>query len=296
MKNKESKAFDKILKENLEELFLPIAEKWLGFKILQSKPLPEKLQVTLEREPDFVRIVETDKPETFILHLEFQSTNDAEMLYRQAEYKAILQRKYQLPVRQFVIYLGSQPMTMKTQLPPEQQIVGFELRNIQAYRYEQLAWSNTPQEIILAILGDFHGETPEVVIQQIIDRLLQVVHGKLELQKYVRQLNILSGLRKLQDETIKITQDMQVEFDFDVEKDILYKRGLQKGVEEGLEQGLEQGIEQEKVEGTIEMLKDGVLIIEQIAKYQRISVEEVLQIKENWEQETQANQDEMPDL
>jgi len=296
MKNKESKAFDKILKENLEELFLPIAEKWLGFKILQAKPLPEKLQVTLEREPDFVRIVETDKPETFILHLEFQSTNDAEMLYRQAEYKAILQRKYQLPVRQFVIYLGSQPMTMKTQLPPEQQIVGFELRNIQAYRYEQLAWSNTPQEIILAILGDFHGETPEVVIQQIIDRLLQVVHGKLELQKYVRQLNILSGLRKLQDETIKITQDMQVEFDFDVEKDILYKRGLQKGVEEGLEQGLEQGIEQEKVEGTIEMLKDGVLIIEQIAKYQRISVEEVLQIKENWEQETQANQDEMPDL
>lgn len=281
MEKNKSKAFDKILKENLEELFLPIAEKWLGFKIIKAKPLPEKLQVTLEREPDFVRIVETDKPETFILHLEFQSTNDAEMLYRQAEYKAILQRKYKLSVRQFVIYLGSQPVTMKTQLSPEQQIVGFELWNILEHPYEDLLLSDVPQEIILAILGDFHGEAPEEVIRKIIGRLQQVIQGNLKLQKFVKQLNMLSRLRKLQDETIKITQGMPVEFDFDIELDVFYKQGIERGIE----RGIEQGIEQEKVEGTIEMLKDGFLTLEQIAKYQRISLEEVLQIKEDWESE-----------
>jgi predicted transposase/invertase (TIGR01784 family) len=290
MQNKDTKIFDKILKENLEELFLPIAEKWLGFKILEADPLPEKLQVTLEREPDFVRIVKTNQPAQFILHLEFQSTNDSEMLYRQAEYKAILQRKYQLPVRQFVIYLGSQPVKMQTQLPKEQQITGFELYNVLDYPYENLLLSEIPQEIILAILGDFHGEAPQEVIQKILGRLQEVISGNLKLQKFVRQLNMLSGLRKLQDETIKITEGMPVEFDFDIEKDILYKRGRQEGVEQGIEQGVEQGIEQEKVRATIKMLKDDFLTLEQIAKYQDISVEEVLQIKADWDWEQEESE------
>ncbi len=306
MERKESKSFDKIFKENLEELFLPIAEKWLGFKIIKSEPLPEKFQVTLEREPDFVRIVETDKPETFILHLEFQSTNDAEMLYRQAEYKAILQRKYKLPVRQFVIYLGSQRPTMQTELPADQRIIGFELRNIQEYRYEQLMLSDIPQEIILAILGDFHGEHPEKVIRQILERLYQISQGKLELEKYVRQLNTLSKLRKLSEQSIKISESMPLILDYDIETDYAYQRGLQKGVEQGIEQGIEQGVEQgveqgieqgieqgvwlEKKEAIIEMLKDGFLSIEQIAKYQRISEEEVLAIKQELEEDNQMSE------
>ncbi len=278
MENKESKSFDKILKENLEELFLPISEKWLGFKIIHSKPLPEKLQVTLEREPDFIRIVETDKPETFILHLEFQSTNDPEMLYRQAEYKAILQRKYKLPVRQFVIYMGSQPLTMKTQLPENQQIIGFDVYSIQASNYERLMLSDVPQEIVLAILGDFHGEAPEKVIRQIVARLQKVSENKsqLELEKYVRQLNVLSGLRKLQTLTTKITAAMPILLDFDIETDRLYKRGV--------EQGIEQGVEQIQKSAIVKMLEDDILTMEQIAAYLSVSVEMVEQIKAELEE------------
>lgn len=278
MENKESKSFDKILKENLEELFLPISEKWLGFKIIHSKPLPEKLQVTLEREPDFIRIVETDKPDTFILHLEFQSTNDPEMLYRQAEYKAILQRKYKLPVRQFVIYMGSQPLTMKTQLPENQQFIGFDIYNIQAYDYERLILSEVPQEIVLAILGDFHGEAPEKVIWQIVARLQKVSENKsqLELEKYIRQLNVLSGLRKLQTLTTKITAAMPILLDYDIETDRLYKRGI--------EQGIEQGVEQIQKSAIVKMLEDDFLTIEQIAAYLSVSVEMVEQIKAELEE------------
>jgi DNA-directed RNA polymerase specialized sigma subunit len=62
---------------------------------------------------------------------------------------------------------------------------------------------------------------------------------------------------------------MLIEFDFDIEADFFYQ----------------QGVHQEKVDAIIEMLKDGVLTIEQIAKYQRISIDEVLEIKEEWEGE-----------
>ena len=104
--------YDKILKENITAIFLPLSEKYLGIKIVTTRDLPEKLQSTIEREPDFVKIVKDEEQREFILHIEFQVANEPDMVYRMAEYRAILQRKYKLSVRQFVIYLGSGKPTM----------------------------------------------------------------------------------------------------------------------------------------------------------------------------------------
>jgi hypothetical protein len=106
--------YDKIIKENITSIFLPLSEKFFGIKIVRSKDLPGKLQTTQEREPDFIKKVWTDKKETFILHIEFQTTDEKEMVYRMAEYKAILQRKFKVPVKQFVFYLGVTKPKMKT--------------------------------------------------------------------------------------------------------------------------------------------------------------------------------------
>ena len=101
-----AKQYDKIIKENIEQIFLPLAEKYLGIKIIKSEQLPEKIHITEEREPDFTKIVVTDTGETFILHMEFQTTDDKEMVYRIAEYKAMKMRKFKMAVKSFVIYLG----------------------------------------------------------------------------------------------------------------------------------------------------------------------------------------------
>ncbi len=66
-----AKDYDKILKENIAALFLPLSEKYLGMRIVKTEELKDKLQTTIEKEPDFIRIVETDTAERFILHLEF---------------------------------------------------------------------------------------------------------------------------------------------------------------------------------------------------------------------------------
>ncbi|MGB3778862.1 MAG: hypothetical protein WA960_10935 [Tunicatimonas sp.] len=42
-----SKSYDKIIKENMAAIFLPLSEKYLGIKIVTTRDLPEKLQTTL---------------------------------------------------------------------------------------------------------------------------------------------------------------------------------------------------------------------------------------------------------
>lgn len=80
-----SNDYDKILKENIASVFLPLTEKYLGIRIVNSEELKDKLQTTIEKETDFIRIVETDRHERFILHLEFLSVDEEGMIYRMQE-------------------------------------------------------------------------------------------------------------------------------------------------------------------------------------------------------------------
>ncbi len=82
--------YDKILKENIASLLLPLTEKYLGIKIKDSRELKDKLQTTIEKEPDFIRIVKTDTEEEFILHIEFQTQDEEGMIYRMQEYFGLL--------------------------------------------------------------------------------------------------------------------------------------------------------------------------------------------------------------
>ena len=74
---------------------------------------------------------------------------------------------------------------------------GFELIEVGRLDYGQLLSSQVPEVVVLAVLADFKKEPPEDAIRSIIERLQQVAKGEFSLQKYIRQLNVLSGLRKL---------------------------------------------------------------------------------------------------
>ena len=47
--------YDKILKENMEALILPLADKLLGLSLGPTEELPDDLQTTLERKPDLLK-------------------------------------------------------------------------------------------------------------------------------------------------------------------------------------------------------------------------------------------------
>jgi hypothetical protein len=252
--------YDKIFKENIAALLLPLTEKYLNIKIIDSRELKDKLQTTIEKEPDFIRVVKTDIEE-FILHIEFQSQDEEGMIYRMQEYYGLLRRKYGLPIKQFVIYLGAKASRMQMQLTPKEIFTGFNLKSLRDYSYESLLDSQIPEEIILAVLSDFKKLKPSEVIRQILGRLQGIAANDITLRKYIRQLSMLARLRNLTKETQKQIKDMGLTYN--ITEDYLYQEGRK----------------QEKEELIIKMLKDKTLSIEKIAQILDVTVDHVKQIE-----------------
>ncbi|MEL6534744.1 MAG: hypothetical protein AAFQ98_04995, partial [Bacteroidota bacterium] len=138
-------------------------------------------------------------------------------------YKALLLRKFRVPVQQFVLYLGSGISRMKTYLPAGQEITGYDLKNLSEMSLDQSMKSMIPEEIILAILSDYPSSDGKQVIRRIIRRLQDIMEDATLLQRYVQQLIILSRLRKLDKETKEIAQEMPITYD--IKTDAFYQEG-----------------------------------------------------------------------
>ena len=263
--------YDRIIKENIETILMALGKKLLGFDIKNPQPISEKLQITIEREPDFLKKVTLEDDHEIILHLEFQRNNEPEMVYRMAEYKAIIQRKYQIPVRQYVIYLGTDKPTMKTQLPLEEQIKGFEIRNIHEIPVNQVLESDVPEEIVLSILTDYPETDAEQVIARIIKKLKQVALNEADFKKSLQQLITLSRIRKLEEQTEKQIRIMPITYD--IETDHLYKKGINLGISQGTSQAEDNIV--------ASLLRNTQMSVEQIATATGIEAEKIEKIKKN---------------
>ncbi len=280
--NKEGNLYDKIFKENAEQLFLPLVEERLQIKIKSFQPLQEKLQTTIEREMDFFYEVLTEEGETFLLHLEFQTENDPDMIYRSAEYHGMAFRRKKLPIKHVLIFLGKGAITMRSQLSGEELFKGFEVVHIHQMNTATFLSSQVPEVILLSILSDIPTDKTEAILRLIIQQLKQVCKNANELSKYLKQLIILSRLRKFDNTAIKIINTMPITYD--VETDYLYLQGKQKGESEGIEQGIERGKLKKSILAIRNMLqKDFELSL--IAEILSVEKEFITQIQEELKQE-----------
>ena len=273
-----SNFFDKILKENIAAIFPNLSKKLLGIEIVHSEELKDKLQKTTEREADFLRKIKTSNGDEFIVHLEFQTTDDKEMLYRMRVYHALITQKYRLPVRQFVIYLGEKAPQMRNQFTLEEMFMGFELINMQLINYQQLLQSNVPEEVVLAVLGDFDLDNQEIVLQRILERLDKLSNSPNALNKYIYHLLTFARLRNLTDITEKQLEHMGITYD--IEKDAFFKKGEIRGIEKGIKKGIEKGEIKKATKVVINLFKANKLSLEEIAQVAELSIEEVKRIIE----------------
>jgi predicted transposase/invertase (TIGR01784 family) len=196
------------------------------------------LQRTLERKPDFLKkVVHQDSKKDYILHIEFQVVNDKEMKYRMHEYYALLHRKYKINVLQVVFYIGDKKCTMTTKLDLLNLSFSYNLYSLKDISYKKFIDSDKPEEIILAILADFENEKSEKIIETIFNRIEATTKPNLEREKVVKQLEILSTLRKLQSQIVNQLQRMP--FTYDIKNDIRYKQGREEGLEKGIEKSIE---------------------------------------------------------
>ncbi len=263
--------YDKILKENIDEILLPLAEKLLGISFENSEEIPDKIQITIEREPDLLKIIEGK----YILHIEFQTADEKNMVDRMYVYHSFLWSKYHLPIKQYVIYIGDKKdnLAMVEMLEFEDFTFKYKLINMQNFRFEKFLESSKPEEIMLGILGDFHGLKPEKAVKQILDKIYKIAPLPLQFGKYARQLEVLSNLRNFQSIIIKYLETMPIVYN--LETDIRYQQGKGKGKEEGIELGEEN----QKLKSIKNLIRSKLLTNQQIAAIEEVAVEFVENIE-----------------
>jgi hypothetical protein len=188
--------YDKILKENIEAVIPALMEKVLGLSTVETIIIKEKIQHTKEREADALRIITDNQGSKFILHLEFQVADEA-MINRMGEYYFMLKRDYNLPIKQFVIFLGSEPPKMKSSMDEDGNHFEFQLISISQQDYHKFLKSNRPEEIIFGILSNFGQEDQEKAILEILTKIEETSTDTTAFKRYFQQLRILAQLRNL---------------------------------------------------------------------------------------------------
>ena len=225
--------YDKIFKENASEIYATLIKAVLHIDTSHAQNLPlSDLQNTIERKADFLKkITPPNNAPAYALHIEIQSDNDEEMHKRMLLYYALILKTYAMNTTQFVIYIGNDNLSMTANIAHPKLQYGYEIIDIKRYDYEEFLQANTPEEVILAILGNFHGENASSIIEKILLRLQQLAHTKLALGKYATQLEIISKLRKLEKETK--TQVSSMPIVFDITDTTAYTLGEAKGEAKG---------------------------------------------------------------
>ncbi|MEM9919307.1 MAG: hypothetical protein AAF990_14485 [Bacteroidota bacterium] len=289
----EGNIYDRIFKENAESIFIPLIQQQLGFKIESYKPIIGKISKTIEREMDLLYEVVWHDGQKKLLHIEFQTRRDPDMLYRMAEYHGLAFRKYRLPIHHLVIFLGEGEFGPNRLLKNAELFKGFDVLNLHRVDPSKLLQSQVPEMVILALLANFSKDKTPAVLRAIIRQLKRVCTSEAALQRYITQLTILSRLRKLRLLTSQIVEQMTLGYNV-YEDDLFLKgmnlgeekglqKGLQKGLKEGLQKGLKEGLQKGmmQVEQAVQsLLKSKLLSEEQIAEHFQLSIEEVLRIKE----------------
>jgi len=287
----EGNQYDKIIKENILSLIPALLKRVLGFEDYQLEDLPViKLQTTIEREPDFLKLLyDKQFPKGRILQIEFETGNETYMEMRMLEYCSIIYRKFKKPVEQHLIFMGSKPSTMKTKIEFLDLSYQYKCHNLCEISYKRFIDSDQPEEVLLSILADKDDVEPRAIIQLILKRLVQLKGDSIATRKFVKQLEIISKLRNLQELTTKTIDLMSISYD--IKTDVRFKQGQEIGREEGREEGIEIGIEEGKIIQsiiTIRSMLNQQLITESIAlaSFLHVSIEFVEQTKEELKKET----------
>ena len=254
-KKRQSSQYDKIFKENIEAVISSIMQNILQITAVSMEELPDDIQHTKERKPDTLKKITDDKGNTFVLQIEFQVKDEHEMIYRMGEYYFMLERKYKIPVKQFVIFLGAENPTMPTELDREMVKFKFPLVSLSTFDYHIFLNSDKPEEVILGILANFKEENPETALKQIISRVKETTTGDFSLNRYFNQLRVLAQLRNL-ELNLKNAMDSIAEY-IKEERDVLYLRGQ----------------ENEKTKFVTYLIREGNKTFEQIADIAETTVD-----------------------
>jgi predicted transposase/invertase (TIGR01784 family) len=275
---KQHQDYDKIFKENIQKIGPTLLQKLCGLELSELEAIHTTLPRTLERRSDFACLGKNaSSSEKCVFHCEFQSQNHATMDSRMLFYFALYYELYRTEVFQYVFYMGTGNWTAPTQIQYHNISFSYQVVPFNQVDYEVFLNSETPEEIILAILGNFHGENKSEVVKRILKTLKSKTKNKKKLQKFIFQLEILANLRNLQPEIIKNISNMSIHYD--ITTDLRYQQGIEQGLEQGIEQGIEQGDLRRLKKMVRNLLNKGMLSLQEIAEAAEVDIDFVIAIQ-----------------
>ncbi|MEO5359504.1 MAG: hypothetical protein H7843_03540 [Nitrospirota bacterium] len=236
-----SKQYDKIIKEVLKDVIDTMLTSVIGLKAVKSTSVETKLQITNEREADFIVMVELEDASQCLVHIEFQTTNYAKMAYRELRYWVYITEVYDIQPLQYVFYIGNEPLTMPDIIKTKTVDYRYNLIDMRNVDCDKFLYSNRPEEVIIAILCNYQKKGVKIFIREILSRLRDLVPEETLRGKHIRQVEVLSQLRDLQDEVCKEAEAMAIMYD--MERDVRFKQGLAEGQRKGLLEAIELGLE-----------------------------------------------------
>jgi predicted transposase/invertase (TIGR01784 family) len=246
---------------------MTLSKKYIDNNYQKAEELSTDLQKTREKKTDFLRMFKyEDSNNNFVLHVEAQSKDDPDMLYRMEEYHSMIRTKYKLPVVQIVLYLGNGISKMNNFYAFRKNAFHFDLINIQDFSYKTFINADSPEELMLTILSDFEDKSAEQIADLIFSRAKKMMNETNQRGKFVNQIEILSKLRNL-DVIIQQYIQNTMALDLKIEDTFTYKKGKLEGTLEGEKK--------EKDKMIISLYKKGKLSIQDIADAAEVSVEYV---------------------
>ncbi len=282
---------DIISKKVLRRLAVDIANLLLGLNVdSESVELLETEQQRIEsRQADMVvRLKEEKTGQPFILHLEIQNNNHPQMPLRMLRYYTDIQMSWQKEeIRQYMLYIGSSKLTMKSGLQTANLSYQYQILDIHNVDCNLLIQQDDPDALVLAILCDFKQQPAQDVVCYIVTRLHHLLkNDNKRFRDYFSMLEILSENRNLQTEIeeaknmlTQVNMENLPSFRWGMEKGMErgMERGMEKGMEKGIEKGMEKGIQDERLRLAHQLLD--LLDDETIANKTGLPLEEVMALR-----------------
>ena len=204
----------------------------------------------------------------FILHVEIQNGNDKSMPLRMLRYLTDIQLVYPgEPIRQYLVYIGRQKLTMPETLPQEQFTYRYTILDMRTVDCSTLLAMDNPDALVLAVLCDFKRRPTQDVINYIVKRLKELTgDDEAQFRNYFKMLETLGDNRDLQ---ANLDEAKEMLTEVDVKKFASYNWGLRAGIEE------------HALSVAKKLLKKNQMSNEEIADITSLSVEKIQALREN---------------
>jgi hypothetical protein len=234
-------AKDVISRDTLKRLTTDLAKHLLGIDGEAVDLLETQNQRVEDRRADLVARMRASDGNEFLLHAEIANNNKADMALRMLRYYTDIRLAgHAGPIRQFLIYIGTDPLNMPGGIE-EPQLLDYRYGLVDMHRVNcaGLLVQDNPDALVLAVLCDFGGREPQEVVSYIVRRLSELTGSdEPRFREYMTMLEILSENRNLRPQ---VEEAERMLTQIDIERMPSYVIGMERGERRGLERGLERG-------------------------------------------------------